>query len=384
MPYQSDSQEVSCAGRLIIDLTALQKNWRQLNERTGNGCECAAVVKANAYGLGAEEAVKALYASGARTFFVATPEEGRLVRAAAPQGTIYVLGGAYSDRGHLYAESSLRPVLGHPDEIAEWAQFCESLGTPLPAAVHVDTGMNRLGLTHAEARDLSRDEETLSKFKLCLVVSHLSCGDDATHPKNQAQLEAFRSAADLFPGIPRSLSNSSGIFLGEDYHFELARPGIALYGGNPIPTRHNPMACVARVEAEVIHLRHVPPGETVGYGAARTTKRPTRIATVNVGYADGMHRLIGSTDGQDGSYASVNGARVPLFGRVSMDMIALDVTDLPANMVQRGTWVELMGPTISVDEVAESAHTISYELLTGLGARYKRTYIGSVQDEEDT
>ncbi|WP_228130529.1 alanine racemase [Pseudovibrio exalbescens] len=383
MSYQPDPTRMSCAGHLTIDLGALQNNWRALKARVGEACDCAAVVKANAYGLGVDHVVPALSAAGAGTFFVATPEEGQEVRALVPDAPIYVLSGVFTGRLALYDDAALRPILGHPDEISEWARFCEAKGETLPAGLHIDTGMNRLGLTHAQAEALANDSQLLRAFDLTLVMSHLACADDRDSPLNRQQLAAFERGSALFPGVPRSLANSSGVFLGADYHFELVRPGIALYGGNPTPKAATPMRCVATIEAEVIHLRDVSPGEAVGYGATRTAERPTRIATVNVGYADGMHRLVGSTDERDGAFASVGGIRCPLFGRVSMDMLAIDVTDVPEGTVVRGSRVEVMGPTISVDELAEAALTIPYELLTALGARYKRSYIGYTQNGED-
>jgi alanine racemase len=360
------------AGRLTIDLAALAANWRALSTRAGT--TTAAVVKGNAYGIGIAEAVPALAAAGCDTFFVALPEEGRRVRAAAPDATIYVLGGLIGGPD-AYVAAGLRPVLNSSAEVAEW-RAARMAGAPPGAALHVDTGMNRLGLRPDEFRALTADPDIADALGLALVMSHLACADSPGHPLNAAQLGAFREVRALLPGVPASLANSAGIFLGPDYAFDLVRPGIALYGGCAVNGAPNPMRPVVTLDARILQVRDVPPGETVGYGAAETVGRPSRIAVVGVGYADGYLRRAGATDARRGASGFLRGRTVPLVGRVSMDLMAFDVTDVPN--ATRGEWIELFGPHIAIDDVAAAAETIGYELLTGLGRRHARTYVESL------
>ena len=242
------------------------------------------------------------------------------------------------------------------------------------AAVHVDTGMNRLGLSLHEALDLRRDEALLATLAPDLIISHLACADTPDHPMNRRQLALFSEVRAQFPDLPASLANSAGVFLGPDYHFDLVRPGIALYGGVAVQGITNPMRAVATLEARVLAVREAEEGETVGYGATQSLKVPTRLATLSAGYADGYHRLAGGSDERPGARVWVRGQRAPLVGRVSMDLITIDVTDIPG--VARGDWVELFGRHIAVDDVARQAGTIGYELLTNLGRRYQRVYVG--------
>ncbi len=360
----------SAAGRLTVDLAALADNWRAMAMRAGTAT--AAVVKGDAYGLGIAEAVPALATAGCDTFFVALPEEGRRVRAAAPDATIYVLGGLIGGPD-AYVAAGLRPVLNSGAEVAEWR--AARTGGALPgAALHVDTGMNRLGLRPDEFGALAGDRNAVDALGLTLVMSHLACADSPAHPLNAAQLAAFREVRALLPGVPASLANSAGIFLGPDYAFDLVRPGVALYGGSAVNGPPNPMRPVVTLEARILQIRDVPAGETVGYGAAEAVSRPSRIAVVGVGYADGYLRRAGATDARRGASGSLRGRTVPLVGRVSMDLMAFDVTEVPG--AARGDWIELLGPHIAIDDVAVAAETIGYELLTGLGRRYARTYVG--------
>ncbi len=355
-------------GRLTVDLGALARNWQRLAALAG-GAETGAAVKGDAYGIGLEPAARALARAGCRTFFVALPEEGLRLRAALPEAVIYVLNGLAPRAAPHLAGAGLRPVLGSVAEIEDWATYRNGGGTGL-AAVHVDTGMNRLGLTLDEAAGLSGRTSPLG---LALVMSHLACADRAAHPLNAIQLAAFQQAAALFPELPASLANSAGLHLGADYRFDLARPGIALYGGR-FSEAHPPLETVARVETRVVQVRDVAAGETVGYGAMETMRRASRIAILSAGYADGYHRMAGSSDGARGSSAYLRGCRAPLVGRISMDLMAVDVTDIPD--AARGDYAELFGPNIPIDDVAAFAGTIGYELLTSLGHRYRRRYLG--------
>jgi alanine racemase len=294
------------------------------------------------------------------------------VRPVVPDAAVYVLAGLLPGTAGLLAAADLRPVLGSWPEIEGWAAFRPG-GRKPPAAIHVDTGMNRLGLSLNEALHLARQAKLLDAIRPCLVMSHLACADLPDHPRNAEQAALFAEVRALFPGIPASLANSAGIHLGPDYRFDLVRPGIALYGGAYAAT-HPPLEPVVTAEARILQLRDADAGETVGYGAAETLRRPTRLAIVAAGYADGYHRLAGTSDQRPGARASVRGRSVPLVGRVSMDLLALDVTGIPG--VSPGDWVELIGPNAPLEEVAAAAGTIGYELLTALGRRYARRYRG--------
>jgi len=358
---------------LTIDLDALAGNWRTLAAKV-SPAQCAAVVKADAYGLGIARAAPALWAAGARTFFVALLQEGHALRAVLPEAMIYVLGGLLPGTARGFTAADLRPVLGSLDEIGEWAGHCRACGQDLPAAIHVDTGMNRLGITVAEAELLA---ETGAGFTPCLIMTHLACADTPGHPLTEIQRQRFSRAAAAFPGIPASLANSAGCLGAHDLHFDLARPGIALYGG--IGRADTPaLAPVVRLEVPIIQIRIGLPGDSVGYGAAQRLHRDSRIAILSLGYADGFLRAFGAQDGRAGADAVIAGQRCPLVGRVSMDLTAVDVTDLPEDAVQRGDMAVLLGDGISVDELAGHGGTIGYEVLTGLGARYRRIYRGGV------
>ena len=352
---------------LTIDLGALAANWRELAALAAPA-ECAAVVKADAYGIGIEPAVGALSAAGCRTFFVALAEEGRRVRASAPESMIYVLNGFFSETLELLRKSDLRPVLNSLEEVEAWAR----LAGPSPSAIHVDTGMNRLGLSPRDAGELARHTELHEKFAPRLLMSHLACADTPENPLNRVQRALFKEVRAVFPGLHASLANSAGIALGPDYCFDLVRPGIALYGA-PFAEDRPPLSTVVTLEARILQVREAEAGETVGYGAAEHLKRDSRIAILSAGYADGYHRMAGSSDARPGAHAFLRGRQVPIIGRVSMDLIAVDVTGIPG--VSRGEWVELFGPNMPIDAVAAAAGTIGYELLTSLSRRAERIYV---------
>jgi alanine racemase len=364
---------VTAGNRLTIDLRALARNWQALG-RMAAGAETAAAVKGNAYGIGLDPAVRSLAGAGCRTFFVALPDEGVRTRAIVPDATIYVLNGLAQDLAQVHARHHLRPVIGSTGELEDWAAYRAQGGTG-QAALHVDTGMNRLGLTFDEARALAADPEVVKRLGLALVMSHLACADTSEHPLNARQLSTMRDVKALFPGPAVSLANTAGIALDPAYHFDLVRPGIGLYGG-PFIAGRPPLDTVVTAEARIIQIRDVPAGETVGYGATATTRRQSRIAILSTGYADGYHRAAGSTDQRRGAEVMLHGRRAPLFGRISMDLMAIDVTDVPE--AARGDWVELFGAAMPVAEVAEAGGTISYEFLTSLGSRYRRRYVGAL------
>ncbi|QFU18097.1 alanine racemase [Microvirga thermotolerans] len=373
--------EEAAGGILRIDLTALASNWRSLRDRAG-GAETAAVVKANAYGTGIEEAVPALAAAGCRTFFVAHPGEALRARNAAPRTTVYVLNGLLPGSAGFYAAHDVRPVLGSWPEIEEWAAFCRSQGRRLEAAIHVDTGMNRLGLTVGEGLALAARPE-LKDFTPALLMSHFVGAEERDNPLNARQIETFAAVRNALPGIPASLANSSGIFLPQKPHFDLVRPGYALYGGNPTPGAENPMRAVVGLEGRIVQLRWVETGDTVGYNGRWIAGERRRIATVSVGYADGYPRSA-SAPGRSGEalatgMALVGGHPCPFAGTVSMDLLAVDVTGAPEGALARGEPVTLIGGPLTVDEVGRRAGTIGYEILTGLGDRYRRVYTGSAR-----
>ncbi len=359
-------------GVLTVDLAAIVENWRSLSRKV-MPTECAAVIKANAYGCGIEQVAGALARAGCKTFFVADLGEARRVRAVAGEPAIYVLNGLLPDSAAGYAEIRAQPVIGSLLEFAEWDGFCASSGWRGGAALHVDTGMNRLGIALGEASALAPRLRTES-HSINLLMTHLACAEVFDHPLNQRQISTFRELRVYYRGIPSSIANSSGIFLGNAAHCDMVRPGVALYGVNPTPGQRNPMRPVVTLQGKIVQLRTVARGETVGYGAAWTARHVIRLAVVAVGYADGFPRAVSAADGAPGGEAIIAGQRCALAGRVSMDLLAVDVTDLPDSDVKRGDLVTLIGGDITVDEVAKIAGTIGYEVLTSLGQRYHRVY----------
>lgn len=364
----------SATGVLTVDLDAIVANWRKL-EKTAVPAECAGVVKADAYGCGADQVARALANAGCKTFFVATLDEARVVRSAAPAAAIYTLDGFFQNTGDTYATIDCKPVIGDLNELAEWDVFCRRSGWTGGAAIHIDTGMNRLGLTVAEAQGII-PRINAGDHGITLVMSHLASAELVNSPLNAKQLTTFREIASLFSGVPASLSNSSGVFLGAAFQFDLMRPGAALYGINPTPEADNPMQPVVDLKARIVQVRNVERGETVGYGGTWTARRPTRLALVSAGYADGYFRAASANDGTRGAEVVVAGKRCPIAGRVSMDLIAVDITDLEKNAARRGHMVTLIGEGITVDELAHHFGTIGYEVLTSLGKRYARVYKG--------
>lgn len=360
---------------LTIDLGALRANYRTLRDEAA-GVECAAVIKANAYGTGMEQAVHTLSKEGCRTFFTATFAEAEVIRAISADATIYVLDGYFTGSGPQFAQKAIRPVLSSIAEIQDWAAFCTDHGKPLPAALQFDTGMNRLGMPHNEIEQLSQAPEVLASFTPALVMSHLACADEPDHALNEAQLTAFEAFRAMLPPCPASFANSAGIFLGPRYHFDLVRPGLALYGGKAVEGG-KPLRNVVRLDARIAQIHDAQSGTSVGYGAAQTLGRPTRIATLSIGYADGLLRCLGARDGHPGFTAYIGEYAAPVLGRVSMDLITLDVSDIPQELATRGAWAEIIGPHVSVDELAEQAGTIGYEMLTSLSSRAQRIYTNS-------
>jgi len=358
---------------LNIDLKVLQDNWRQLAAECGPA-RCSATVKGDAYGLGIEPVVRALKAAGCGTFFVALPHEGVVVRAIAPDCAVFVLDGLLTGSAEYYAKNNLIPVLTSLDEIEEWASYCANTQQRLAGAVHIDTGINRLGLSAADVEQLARAPQPFEAFDLQLVMSHLANGDQPGSEHNPVQLALFNQLRALLPDAPASIANSAGIFLGDEFKLDMVRSGVGLYGGNPFASRPNPMAPVVHLYAPILQVRDVAPGQAVGYGGSWLAGRPSRIAVLGVGYRDGYPRAL-SYPAHDGpAHVMIGGHYAPVVGRVSMDMITVDVTDISSDFARRGINAEIMGDHVTVDDIARWADTIPYEILTHLGSRYARLY----------
>jgi alanine racemase len=358
-------------GILTIDLAAIEANWRALAYRV-SPAECAAVVKADAYGCGIEPVAALLATAGCKTFFVAHLAEARQVRAVAPEAVVYVLNGIPPGTAAAFAHLGARPVIGSMQELAEWDAYCKVHDWRGGAALHFDTGMNRLGLTAEEAASLAMRTRN-PDHGIALVMSHLACADAPDHALNNQQVQLFRELRMMFRGIDASLANSSGIFLGPSTHCDLVRPGAALFGVNPTPSAANPMQAVVRLEGRIVQLRQVPRGASVGYAAAWTAPTATRIAVVSVGYGDGYLRA-GAALGSEAPQVIVAGRRCPVVGRISMDLLTIDVSALAEHAVRRGDLVTLVGGDIAIADLARWGGTIGYEVLTSLGRRYHRVW----------
>lgn len=365
--------------RATIDLQALADNWRFMRRQSGKA-RAGAVVKADGYGIGIEDAGQTLYNAGARDFFVALPSEGETLRTYAPEARIFVLSGIWEGMEETFFDNDLVPVIASEEQLAFWMRTVAERGDH-PCALHVDTGFNRLGLSMEDALYLASDVSRPASFSPVLILSHLACADDPASPMNKRQLEAFRTVSSAFEGIEASLSASAGTFLGPDYHFDLTRPGIALYGGEAVNGVANPMQPVVKAEARILQIRSAKAGETVSYGATCTLKRDSRLAIASVGYADGYLRNLSGhgvalrDTGISGAYGFIAGQKVPVAGRITMDMTIFDITDVPEKAIVAGDYIELFGPNMPIDDVARAAGTIGYEMLTGLGLRYERHYI---------
>ncbi len=355
---------------ISIDLDAIAANWATLSARAPD-TQVATVVKADAYGLGAEAVVHCLRRAGCAMFFTAHPQEAAAIQKAAAGATRVVLHGLSSGDAPFFAAEDLVPVLGSLAEIRAWSGEARKQGRALPAMLHIDTGMNRLGLCPAELARLIDQPERLDGIALTHILTHLIAAETSSDPINAVQLKRFHQACARLPVAPRSIANSSGLFLGPDYASDLARPGAALYGVNPTPGYPNPMHPVVTLRARVLQTRHIAPGERVGYNGIWQATRPSRIATLSVGYADGYLRALSNS-----GIAYFHGQAVPLVGRVSMDLTTFDITDFPE--INQGSWLTLIGNGQTVDDVAARAGTNGYEILTSLGSRYTRRYhVGS-------
>ncbi|WP_315926096.1 alanine racemase [Mesorhizobium sp. SP-1A] len=370
VPSEMVEPSLAAAGAVLtIDLGAIRENYRRLQARFGSA-RVAGVVKADGYGLGAARVAQALMAEGCDTFFVAHVCEGVSLRAALGKSpAIYILNGLPPGAEPEAAAAELTPVLNSIGQLAAWRSMARNLAMKLPAAVQVDSGMSRLGMAPSEVEAVAADPQAFDGIDLRLVMSHLACADEPGHQANEAQRLAFEALRASLPAVPAALDNSSGIFLGEPYRYDLARPGAALYGINPTPGLENPMLPVVRLEAKVIQTRTLEEGASVGYGHTFRVAGRLRAATISLGYADGWHR-------RGAAAAFLDGVRLPFIGRVSMDSIIIDVSALPESRLKEGDLVEVIGPSQTVDDVAMLTGTIGYEVLTSLGCRFHRRYLG--------
>ena len=360
------------AARLVVDLSALAANWRAIASATV--AEVAGVVKADGYGLGAGEVARALHAAGCRTFFTAFTREAVELRRALGDVDIFVLMPRAGDEAHVLREHDLVPCLFDSDGIDRWIASAPAQGAPARAGLHVETGIHRLGLDAARLDALLADDARRSRLDVTLLMSHLACADEPAAPANRRQLDRFRAIRDAFPGARASFANSAATFLGPEYHFDLVRPGIALYGHDPHYLHTAPrVRPVAALEARLGQIATVESGESVGYGGVATCDVARRIGVVLAGYADGIPRSLYRPD--RGFEVVVAGHRVPLFGTVSMDMITVDLSGVPEGAVEVGAWVEIFGPNAPIERVAEQTGTIPYEVLTGTGPRVRRIYV---------
>ncbi|WP_457578229.1 alanine racemase [Ensifer adhaerens] len=356
-------------GHLTIDLSALGRNYAKLSSLVAPA-RAAAVVKADAYGLGVERVAPVLYDKGCRHFFVAQFTEAVKLRPLlAKDAQIFVLNGLQPGDEMACADRGIVPVLNSLRQWQRWSAIAKYRQRTLPAVLQFDTGMSRLGVPPEECAALAAELSSQSNVEILFIMSHLASADEAGSDQNDTQLAEMNRVAEKFPGFDICFANSGGIFLGKRYHGVLARAGIALYGGVPTVGERNPMEPVVSLEVAVVQTRTVPAGAKVGYAGTHVTQKEARLATIAAGYADGLPR---SLSGRGAVYCV--GTRLPIVGRVSMDSITVDTTALPEGTLSLGSFVEVIGPHQTLDDLARDAGTISYEILTSLGDRYVRHY----------
>lgn len=354
-------------GKLTVNLGALQRNYRTFQSMTK--ARVAAAVKADAYGVGMGPAARALMEEGCDMFFVATGDEAAELRALDAKIQIAVLGGVLPGLEDDFLHHTIHPVLCSLEMVERWAAFAKKKERPLDAIIHVDTAMNRLGLGADETQHLIDHPTLLDTLNVRMVMSHFACSDENGHPHNDMQAQRFAAIAKHFPKAVKSLANSSGIVRNKEWHYDMVRPGYGLYGGNPTPETANPMEAVVRLDIPVIQVRRVKAGESIGYGAGHVFERDSITATIAMGYADGFLRSASNR-----AKVFWNGMACPVVGRVSMDLVTIDLGGLTGVLPQPGETVEILGPHQDVDALAASAGTIGYEILTSLGPRYARVY----------
>lgn len=354
---------------ITIDLDALETNFRYCSRQL-QPASVAAVVKADAYGLGVEKIAPALWHAGCSQFFTATHREGITLRALLPDAEIFILEGVTEQSQAIFCDHGLVPVLITPDHSALWAAQGRKLRRKLPAIIHIDTGMTRLGFGERELREMLENSNDLDWLETRYIMTHYACADEPGANKTQQQLEQFNRLRALLPPAPTSVGNSAGGLMGKEFSGDMARLGLALFGGNPYQNEMPPLQPVLRVQSRILQVRDIDEGTTVGYGATYSAPTRLRIATVGTGYADGYPWSLGNR-----GIASIGGHRVRVVGRVSMDMITLDVTAVPEELLKPGRMIDLIGPDVSLEEVAELAGTVNYEILTRLSQRARRKYV---------
>ena len=363
---------------LTIDLDAVAANYAMLGEKS-HGAQCAAVVKADAYGLGIAPVARRLAQEGCGHFLVAQLAEAIILRetlkSAAPDSAIYVLNGPDQGCEEEFETHRAIPILNSLQQIALWSSHATKRASSQPAVIHIDTGMSRLGLTSSDVDLLAADPDLLRGLDIHLVMSHLACAEERENPLNEQQRRLFDDLRARLPSAPASLANSSGIYLGTAFHYDMVRPGASIFGISPLPDESNPMRQVVNLKGKIVQVRVIDTDMTVGYGATHRASRPSRIATVAVGYGDGYPRQLSNR-----GHGYIDGTLVPAVGRVSMDLTTFDVSDVPESNAQPGMMLELIGDHHTVDDLAREADTIGYEILTNLGKRYQRRYIGAVAE----
>ncbi len=355
---------------LTINLGALADNYRLFEQHTAGNSSIAGIVKANAYGLGLKKVSQKLTNLDCSQFFVATLDEALELRAYDNKTPIAVLGGLAQNIETNYLTHNITPVLNTQNDIKKWQELALKQHTKLKTILHFDTAMNRLGLSVDDAYTLINDKTLFNALNIQIVMSHFACADEKDHPLTQQQADLFAKITAHFPDSQKSLANSSGLFRDNSYHFDLVRPGYALYGGNPTPETQNPMQPVVSLNTPILQTRNCKKGESIGYGATHIFNKDTRTATVAIGYADGFLRSNSSK-----AILYYNNQPCPVLGRVSMDLVTIDISQIQGQQPQQDDPIEVLGPNQSIDNLAKNADTIGYEILTSLGHRYKREYI---------
>lgn len=353
---------------LTIDLKAIRENYRSLQRNVGQGVQVAGVVKANAYGLGMEEVATALYQEGCRTFFVADPGEGLALRRLLKDVRIFVFHGVLAGAEPLFEEANLIPVLNDLDQVKRWSLWGQARGGKRPAVLHFDTGMTRNGLGKEETIELLRHPDRLKGIDLSMILSHLASSDDSCSPQNEKQMRAFKSILQAFPDIPCSFSNSCGLALGESYYFNWVRPGIALYG-YPLSPLSFSLRSALSLQARIIQIHEVKSGQSVGYNGTYRAPKKGRLATLGIGYADGLFRSLSNK-----GVLRAGKSPLSIVGRISMDYTVVDVSSLPESLCRIGDWVTVFEDSEDLLRLAQEAGTIPYEVLTRLGERCYRRY----------
>ena len=355
---------------LEINIDSIIHNYQLINNKVGN-TECAAVLKADAYGMGASVVAKALDKVGCSTFFVATIDEGIELRAcfSKNENQIAVLSGLLEGSEDIFYSNKLTPVLNDTEQIKKWAIYNKQKKISATSILHIDTGMNRLGLTINELYDIIKNPTELKQLHVEWIMSHLACGDQPRDIMNEKQLSVFLNAKKEFPNVKASLANSAGVFLGQSYHLDMVRPGIALYGSGSGSIPSKPLKQVIKLYSRILQIRTLSTGASVGYGASYRVSEATRVATVGLGYADGYLRSLSNC-----SWVFFNGLRLPVIGRISMDYITIDITQIASEKIKTGDFIEIIGDKFTLDDLATVANTVPHELLTRLGTRHHRIY----------